>query len=82
MKTLKGNVAAVKPPKKFDEWYKKEKPTEMIFIKSHRKREGEIREKNKYMQTDYNDIELLMIEAEKLKMKEHMLRREQGENPL
>lgn len=82
MKTLNGNVATVKPPKKFDEWYQKEKPIEMMFIKNQRKREGEIREKNKYMQSDYNDIELLMIEAEKLKMKEHMLRREQGEEPI
>ena len=82
MKTLNGNVARVKPPKKFDEWYDKENPTKMWSIKYDRKKQGEIREKNKNASTDYTDIEMLMIEAEKIRMKEHMLRREQGEEPL
>lgn len=82
MKTLKGNVARVKPPKSFDKWYEKEQPTKMWITKYNRKKQGEIKEKNQKYNTDYTDIEMLMIEAEKIKMKEHMLRREQGEDPL
>lgn len=76
MKTVKGNIGSTKPPKAFMRKLENENPDLAADIKRQRKIISEkITEENR-KQSDYTDIEKLIINADKISKKAKMLKRE------
>lgn len=76
MKTVKGNTGAIKPPKAFDKKFKELYPTEFRIIKNSRLKAAERSRELELSQSDYNDLERLQIEADKIGLKVKWLPRE------
>lgn len=75
MKTVKGNTGSFKPPKAFDRKFKELDPKGFEKIRQSRQKAGERARELEKSITDYTDLEMLKIKAEKLKTKMSLLPR-------
>lgn len=75
MKTIKGNVGSVKPPKAFDRKMKESNPELFEAIKKSRQTAAERAEKLLQSLTDRTDLDNLILSAEKVMKKAKMLPR-------
>lgn len=76
MKTVKGNIGSIKPPKAFDKLFKEEYPDKWYEIEKRRKSQAEANRKISYLVSDYTDFERLRNKAESIQTKSAMLKRE------
>lgn len=76
MKTVKGNVGSIKPPKAFDKLFKEEYPEQWKEIEKKRKRAAEINRHKSYYLSNYSDLENLETRNSKISAKANMLARE------
>ena len=76
MKTVKGNIGSIKPPRKYLRKLEKEDPAKALEIKNRRKRQMEKMYISKEFTDDYNDFEQLIMKAENLQTKAKLLKRE------
>lgn len=75
MKTIKGNVGSVKPPKAFDRKLKEHNPELFEMIKKSRQTAGERASEMLNRLSDYTDLDNLILAAEKVTQKMKMLPR-------
>ena len=75
MRTVKGNIGSVRPPKAFDRKLEQENPELLEMLKESRKKASERSRLLKQSLSDYTDYENLIMEAEKVKKKMLMLPR-------
>lgn len=75
MKTVKGNTGSFKPPKAFDKKFKELRPKEWRKIQRSRAKAAERSRKLQEEITDYTDLEMLKIKADRLQTKMQMLPR-------
>ena len=79
MKTIKGNIGSVKPPKAFDRKMKELDPEGFELIQLSRKHAAERADEIKRTLTSYTDKQMLEMEREKVLLKAGMLPREGSE---
>lgn len=75
MKTVKGNLGNIKPPKAFDRKLEQVNPELMEMIKESRKKAAERAREITEQLSDYTDLQNLIMSAERVKMKMQMLPR-------
>ena len=75
MRTIKGNVGSIKPPKAFDRKFKEFMPEEFEKIRLSRQTAAERATKLLNSLNDYTDYDNLIMSAEKVKKKMQMLPR-------
>ena len=75
MRTVKGNIGSVRPPKAFDRKLEESDPELYEMIKQSRKTAKERADKLKLSLSNYTDYENLIMDAEKVKNKMQMLPR-------
>ena len=75
MKTVKGNVGSIKPPKAFDRKFKEADPIGFRKIQESRRRAGERARKMIEEITDMTDLQMLKLRASNLQTKMSMLPR-------
>lgn len=76
MKTVKGNTGSYKPPKAWDKKYKEENPGHFREIQKERRKAAERSSKLSETLSDYNDVDKIIQNAQKIKIKMNMLPRE------
>lgn len=76
MKTVKGNIGSVKPPKAWDKKFKELYPEEFRELKENRRKAAERSRRLELSQSDYTDLERLYSKAERVATKAAMLPRE------
>lgn len=75
MKTVKGNIGRVKPPKAYDKKYQEENPELFKKIQKGRKLAADRAEKMLEILTDRSDYENLILKAQKVEQKMKLLPR-------
>ena len=76
MKTVKGNTGSIKPPKAWDKLFEAEHPEQMDLLRQDRKTAAERSAELKRQLTDYTDMKMLEIAANKIAIKAKQLPRD------
>lgn len=76
MKTVKGNIGHIKPPKRYLSILEKENPELALKIKQNRTNTAIKMSENSFLNSSQTDLEKLLIRYDKLKTKNSMLKRD------
>ena len=76
MKTVKGNIGSIKPPKAWDKKFKDLFPEEYRELKISRQKAAERSRKIELTQSDYTDLERLLQKEDRINTIGNMLPRE------
>ena len=76
MKTIKGNIGSIKPPKAWDKKFMETHPEAWEILKKCREQAAKRAADLQRQLTDYTDKEMLQIKANNLQIKANMLHRD------